>query len=365
MELEIKEGSVTVKHKTLEQQIEEKKGLTEQAPIQPPGYTKRKYHKAGNQTEADLKYEADLEEWEKGEPERREKWLKTYYADRYEEMNALWEKYQWKISKSTFFDKYDAIVRDMNKGVISKRSFMDHVYWRFMQPDLAKVEFIHTPEADEFVDLLFHYFVQESDTNYNLHENKLFIRELDFGDHGKVKFAVHRDKGLGIVGGVGIGKTKIMRSFVWALNNRNLKVLNDKGIEYEVGDYNAKFIRPWYKSGNDVEQIFNLKDRNTPEGWKAYEDYELLITRQDLVMDDILAENRSFGRESVSTVFQIRYDKGLRTHMIVNYPKDEPTIEATLDKIAERYDFRVDDRQFEMFNFVALTEKSKRITKYI
>ena len=95
-----------------------------------------------------------------------------------------------------------------------------------------------------------------------------------------------------------------------------------------------------------------------------------LMSYTPLYIDDILREQdaSNFGKLNIFlTVLTHRADRGYKSHLSLNYKEknvnglvENASVEESLLQFRERYDGRVHDRLFGMYNIIELTGKSFR-----
>lgn len=148
------------------------------------------------------------------------------------------------------------------------------------------------------------------------------------------------DKGLLIIGNFGNGKTSTMKVFE--------KIF--KGIP-EVGfkGYSAnEVVTMFEKCSTDVDREY----------------FENQLWRGIRYFDDLKTERiaSNFGKVNIfKEIIEERYNRKAKTHVTCNFKKDNPgDINAALDEFEEKYDGRVYDRLFEMYNIIEFKGKSFR-----
>ena len=164
------------------------------------------------------------------------------------------------------------------------------------------------------------------------------------------------DKGIMIIGGVGTGKTSIVRTFheifKYAANNP-LGIEDVEGTLQYLGRYKLGF---GFHSTNDVvdeyeacTDDFAKKAFNDKFNWRTH------------YFDDLMSEDvaSNYGKKEIfKKMLEKRYFNRVNTMVSLNYFGN--STEETFDAIEGRYDTRVYDRNFEMFNVIELTGKSLR-----
>lgn len=187
--------------------------------------------------------------------------------------------------------------------------------------------FIETEESIKNVSALFFYFLR--DDKFMKHPN---VR----ADLSIPSF----DKGLLIISGYGVGKTDNMKAleqcFMYLPAHR-FKVFSTNALVQEFENC---------ETPSDKNAFYNNMNR----GVNLYDD---LTTERD-------ASN--YGQVNLlKEILEERYMRGKLTHATANYKVgSENNVEKTIEFIGERYDSRVYDRIFEMFNIVIFSGKSMR-----
>ncbi len=148
------------------------------------------------------------------------------------------------------------------------------------------------------------------------------------------------DKGLLLIGDYGTGKTSIIRGLLITLSSLNIrhitfKHVNDVVIEYEC-----------LTNGFDKKDFFE----NYNKGIWAFDDVlteEVANNFGKLNLMKRLFENRSFHKKT--------------THCTCNYDENHPNdLKKGLFQFQTKYDGRVYDRLFDMFNIIEFKGKSMR-----
>lgn len=188
--------------------------------------------------------------------------------------------------------------------------------------------FIVTKENKELVYTLLYYFTGKM----NFYDSPLLFQYPTT--------LTNINKGLLIIGGVGCGKTSILKTFSYMINlyhNNNLryKTAKDIVLEYE---------------GTEQKNLIYFKQK--------YENGHLII-------DDLYSENEAnrFGKTEIfETILDSRSENLKMTTIItMNYLNDEPNnIKIAIEELSNRYGFRDFDRILGGFNFIKLQGKSFR-----
>jgi len=187
-------------------------------------------------------------------------------------------------------------------------------------------EFLKNEETLNNLEVLFYYFLNDP----RFFECKNLVTHLNEPDF---------NKGLLIIGGVGIGKTAYLKTFETVFNN--YAPLRFKG-------YSSKVLTSEYeKCINAIEKDYFFKDLN----------------RKRLFIDDIGSENNASNYGIVDVVGNIitnRYDNRSITYATANFASSSNNVEETLRSLGDRYGHRIYDRLFEMFNIVVFAGQSLR-----
>jgi DNA replication protein DnaC len=148
------------------------------------------------------------------------------------------------------------------------------------------------------------------------------------------------DKGLLIIGNFGNGKTSTMKVFE--------KIF--KGIP-EVG----------FK-GYSANEVVTMFEKCSTDADREY--FENQLWRGIRYFDDLKTERiaSNFGKVNIfKEIIEERYNRKAKTHVTCNFKKDHPDdINAALDEFEDKYDGRVYDRLFEMYNIIEFKGKSFR-----
>ena len=187
-------------------------------------------------------------------------------------------------------------------------------------------QFIENEHTLKNIKTLFYYFLNDPEF-YNC-EN--LIKGLNTPDF---------NKGLLIIGGVGIGKTDYFKVFESVFKQYE---------PFRFKMYSSKLlVRDYEKCSIPLEKDYFFKDKD----------------RKRLCIDDMGSENNAsnYGTFNVvGNVLSNRYDKNLITHVTTNFASSSNDVEETLHVLGKRYGHRIYDRLFEMFNIIIFTGPSLR-----
>jgi DNA replication protein DnaC len=150
-------------------------------------------------------------------------------------------------------------------------------------------------------------------------------------------------KGLCIIGGFGNGKTSIM-------NTMQKMFIGLDGFSF--GRFSSHEI---------VRKYEEASKHNHPE---TLENLWLMLTKSELYIDDVKAEPlaSAYGKKNLlNSLFQDRYNLGLKTHISVNYaPGHNGDVLKALEEFKTKYSDQVYDRIYEMYNIIEFKGKSFR-----
>lgn len=170
------------------------------------------------------------------------------------------------------------------------------------------------------------------------------------------------NKGIMIVGGKGVGKTAIVRTFhdmFFYARNNHLTVEDANGNHQPLQRYKLGFglfsadevVDAYEFCANEQEKkAFNSK---FSFGFKGFDD----------IMAEEMAQN--YGKRDIfRKLFEKRYYNKAKTMVTMNYYDEEngtqKNLSKTLNAFGDRYGDRVFDRSYEMFNIVELKGESLR-----
>lgn len=220
----------------------------------------------------------------------------------------------------------------------------------------------------------FHYFIGKPfDENVNSGESRKLARTLCAYFISKKAFlksplinskisVPSLEKGIMIIGGKGVGKTAIMKTFnemfYYSLNHP-ITVNDIEGTNQFLGRYKLNFS---FHTANEVVENFEYcSDENDKRVFNEK------FAAGFRYFDDVMSENigSNYGKfEVFKTILENRYTKKSKTIISVNYHDEEDgkqkDVSKTLNAFGNRYGDRVFDRIFEMFNVIELTGNSLR-----
>lgn len=196
-----------------------------------------------------------------------------------------------------------------------------------------KVDFEETTETLENLNTVAKYFSKDdSFLSCGVKNSKgVFLSQPSF------------EKGLCIVGGFGNGKTCIM-------NTMQKMFIGLDG--YTFGRFSSHEI---------VRKYEEASKHNHPE---VLENLWNMLTRSSLYIDDVKAEPiaNAYGKKNLlNSLFQDRYNLGLKTHISINYaPSFNGDALKALEEFKTKYSDQVYDRIYEMYNIIEFKGKSFR-----
>jgi|GEM_PF-731211 len=169
-------------------------------------------------------------------------------------------------------------------------------------------------------------------------------------------------KGILIIGGKGIGKTSIMRTFnemFFYARSHGLTVTDIEGTHQQLRRYRLGF---GYFTADEVVDAYEFCSSDLDK--KAF---NKKYAHGFKYFDDIMAEEMAsnFGKRDIfRKMFEKRYANNAKTLISMNYFDEQDGIQKDIDKtlhaFGNRYGDRVFDRLFEMFNIIELKGESLR-----
>jgi DNA replication protein DnaC len=196
---------------------------------------------------------------------------------------------------------------------------------------LYKKEFVEINESLELVSTLFDYFTKSKDflTSPLLYR----IKDVD----------ISLDKGLIIVGGFGVGKTSILKTFTEIIKNISLNF-----NQYPIRMHNTQDIVEEFECGGSDSRI-DVIDKYS----KSYR-----------IFDDVKNERKASKYGIIDLLKEIIYKRcetrNFRTIIICNYDPENPDDMNQAIESFYRYEGQVYDRLYEAFNFIEIKGKSMR-----
>lgn len=148
------------------------------------------------------------------------------------------------------------------------------------------------------------------------------------------------EKGLLIIGNFGNGKTSTMKVFEKIF--KGIPGISFKGF-----------------SANEAVTMFEKCSLDTDRN-----EFEKMMWRGIRYFDDLKTERlaSNFGKVNIfKEIIEERYNRKSKTYVTCNFKKDFPNdLNAALDEFEDKYESRVYDRLFEMFNIIEFKGKSFR-----
>lgn len=170
------------------------------------------------------------------------------------------------------------------------------------------------------------------------------------------------DKGILIVGGKGVGKTSIMRTFndmLFIAGNHPITVEDIAGNHQLLRRYKLNF---GFFSADEVVDAYEFCANEQEK-----KSFNNKFAHGFKYFDDIMAEEmaQNYGKRDIfRKLFEKRYFNQAKTMISMNYQDEENGIQKdlskTLNAFGDRYGDRVFDRMFEMFNVIELSGESLR-----
>ena len=193
--------------------------------------------------------------------------------------------------------------------------------------NLINKDFIFNENSKEYLDTLINYFYK----NEKFYESNILIKNLN---------TPSLEKGLLIIGNPGIGKTIILKTFFTIFD------------EYCI--YNSKYR---FRIKNSKETVLQYESK---EDFISNEDFFKSFITGFLMIDDLKAEGEAFkyGRKNLfNDILYLRYENRARTIVTCNYQENYPNdIGKAIEEFGTKYDGRIYDRLFEMFNIIEVKD---------
>lgn len=214
----------------------------------------------------------------------------------------------------------------------------------FKKPEIKPIEQLNFAWLAKAFEMQFQFNegkelrVNESNSEVLRLITQYFAKNKEFENFKDKKVALNRmdlRKGLLIIGGVGCGKTSMMRTFQ-SIGQRIMQKRNDSFMYFQMISCNS-LVREF--EGLEQREKEWFFERNL-KGVKYFDDFG---TEGD-------ASN--FGKVNLmKNILEERYLKGKKCHLSTN---------LMLEEIEEKYGFRVYDRIKEMFNVIVMSGESFR-----
>lgn len=262
------------------------------------------------------------------------------------------------------YDKYLQNLKNQSESLENKKP-------EITLPELKPID---VESIYEVFKAAFNYFRgKHFDENVNDGEGRKLVRTLCAYFIGKKAFlksplinskvsVPSLDKGIMIIGGKGIGKTDILKTFYemfYFSLNHPIMVKDIEGTNQFLGRYKLNFH---FHTANEVVENFEYCSDESDK--RIFNEKFASGFRY---FDDVMSENvaSNYGKfEVFKTIFENRYSKKSKTIISVNYHDEEDgkqmSVSKTLNAFGNRYGDRVFDRVFEMFNVIELTGNSLR-----
>lgn len=188
--------------------------------------------------------------------------------------------------------------------------------------------FEETNESIQFVYTLLYYFSKKK----NFYKSPLLY------EYPSTK--INSNKGLVIIGGVGTGKTSVLKTIRSMINQNPQFNLKFKTTKEAVTEYESTL----------QEDLYDFHDK---------------LNNGHLIIDDLLAENTAsrFGKTELfeDVLFKRCEYKNMTTLITMNYLEEFPNnVDEAILGLYHRYGQRVFDRILGCFNFIELKGKSFR-----
>lgn len=213
-----------------------------------------------------------------------------------------------------------------------------------------KNPFSNTDEPLQYIYTLIFYFLKDE---------RFFKSPLLRKDLSEPSF----DKGTLSIGGYGCGKTSTWNALLASFKNHVDYIKKQKPSNQD--ELVKMFHLNKCISSDIVHKYTVCKDKNMIDDL-----LRPLMSYTPLYIDDILREQdaSNFGKLNIFlTVLTHRADRGYKSHLSLNYKEknvnglvENASVEESLLQFRERYDGRVHDRLFGMYNIIELTGKSFR-----
>lgn len=279
------------------------------------------------------------------------------YDDRLSEWNKKYEKLRKKQVEEA--KKYRAmedklVIKEVPPIIPNHKNVLADFYAFYKAVNKvdfnAKNPYSNSDEPLQYIYTLIFYFLKD---------DRFFKSPLLRKDLSKPSF----DKGTLTIGGYGCGKTSTWNALLASFKNhlkyiKGHKPSNEKEL-FEMFQIN-KCV-----SSEIVHKYTTCKDKSMLDDL-----LRPLMSYIPLYVDDILREQdaNNFGKLNIFlTVLTHRADRNYKSHLSLNYKEinvngeiQNASVEESLMQFRERYDGRVHDRLFGLYNIIELTGKSFR-----
>lgn len=272
----------------------------------------------------------------------------------YEQEVQKWENNASKIRRAQEGAKNTTIELSENPEINTELNdvvvdFLN-AYKLLQKKDFNKINpYSNTNEPNQFLYTLLFYFMQD---------DRFFDSPLLRKDISEPSL----DKGTLTIGGYGCGKTSTFMALLYVFN---------KHIEFvkkEMPKNQKEILKKYDILGCISSDVVNKY--NTIKKSQINDVLNPLMGSKQLYVDDILREQDgdNYGRLNIfKTILTHRADFGYKTHLTMNYLEYEvdgnvffKNTEESLLKFRSRYDGRIYDRVFGMYNIIQLEGKSFR-----
>lgn len=219
--------------------------------------------------------------------------------------------------------------------------------------EIHKVAFdekVNNGEPKEFVYTLILYFIG----NYKFLQSPLLNNKSEPKMH----------KGLLMVGGMGVGKSSVMKTFhsiFFEAQTNPIMVEDISGTMQYLGRYEIRFS---FHTANNVWNQYKkiaMHDRKSDEEY-SFDLFWKTHSKGKAYYDDLMTEEtmRVYGEtiEIFKKILEERYDNKALTMISLNYTGE--TLDDTLEDFSKKYGERLYDRIFERYNIIELKGETLR-----
>lgn len=225
---------------------------------------------------------------------------------------------EYEIEQANQIKNFNTPNEPVEKKVFKTEFTVEEVknYFDYFFEKEFKKKFIYTDNNSKSMNLLFMYFGRNAEFE-------------------KQKEGFSLQKGIGLIGGVGTGKTSVFKTFE-TLNKEYYKKHNS--MIFSIRMFNCPQIVLDYKSDKDKRDLSKFLGNN-------------------FCFDDLGSEDFAFNDNLLKDILETRYhnrysnNKILRTHFTSN---------LIFSQLNVKYGDRVTDRLLETTNFITLDGKSFR-----